>query len=272
VGVVSPVARYLHPHEGDGRLRSRSSAQPGKVTTEPKPEEYDRWYQIPRGRWIGWSMAWCEASSSRVLTSPCWMLDAGQVASPVASAVIMRPEKTRRVDLSWGKQGFDFLGCQLRKRMSGPIWMRERRRVYFLYRWTTTKSMKRVRQKVRELTDRRWGGVKDVRLLIARLNPVLRGRGEILSRWKRCKEVQPTGYLRLAKAYAVPHSEGRPQPETRRGETMGPELLLLPRAALPTRDSEVSGGCIMWPPERPRGSRVREIRTHGSVGGLIARW
>jgi RNA-directed DNA polymerase len=90
----------------------------------------------------------------------------------------LHPEKTRRVDLSWGRQGFDFLGCHLRKRMSGPIWEQEGKRVYFLHRWPSTKSMKRVRQKVRELTDRRWGGMKDVRLLIARMNPVLRGWGE----------------------------------------------------------------------------------------------
>ena len=90
----------------------------------------------------------------------------------------LHPEKTRKVDLSWGRQGFDFLGCHLRKRMSGLIWERERRRVYFLHRWPSLKSMKRVRQKVRELTDRRWSGVKDVRLVIARLNPVLRGWGE----------------------------------------------------------------------------------------------
>ena len=31
----------------------------------------------------------------------------------------LHPEKTRRVELSGGKQGFDFLGCHLRKRMSG---------------------------------------------------------------------------------------------------------------------------------------------------------
>ena len=90
----------------------------------------------------------------------------------------LHPEKTRRVDLSGGRQGFDFLGCHLRKRMSGRIWVKERRRVYFLHRWPSAKSMQRVRQKVRELTDRRWSGVKDVRKLIANLNPVLRGWGE----------------------------------------------------------------------------------------------
>ena len=34
----------------------------------------------------------------------------------------LHPEKTRRVELSRGQEGFDFLGCHLRKRMSGPIW------------------------------------------------------------------------------------------------------------------------------------------------------
>lgn len=42
----------------------------------------------------------------------------------------LHPEKTRVVDLSRGREGFDFLGCHLRKRMSGPLWERTRRRVY----------------------------------------------------------------------------------------------------------------------------------------------
>ena len=89
----------------------------------------------------------------------------------------LHPEKTGRVDLSWGRQGFDFLGCHLRKRMSGPIWERERRRVYFLQRWPSARSMKRVRQRVRQMTGRNRNGVKDVRVIIRDINPVLRGWG-----------------------------------------------------------------------------------------------
>jgi RNA-directed DNA polymerase len=89
----------------------------------------------------------------------------------------VHPDKTRRVDLSWGKEGFDFLGCHLRKRMSGPIWERSRRRVYFLQRWPSQRSMKRVRQRVKERTGRNRSGVKDVRVLIRELNPILRGWG-----------------------------------------------------------------------------------------------
>jgi group II intron reverse transcriptase/maturase len=89
----------------------------------------------------------------------------------------LHPGKTRRVDLSWGRQGFDFLGCHLRKRMSGLIWERQGRRVYFLQRWPSRRSMKRVREKVRALTGSHRNGVKDVRVLVRYLNPVLRGWG-----------------------------------------------------------------------------------------------
>lgn len=89
----------------------------------------------------------------------------------------VHPEKTRTVDLSLGKQGFDFLGCHLRKRMSGPIWEKERKRVYFLQRAPSMRSMKRIRQRVKQLTGRHRAGVKDVRTIIRDLNPVLRGWG-----------------------------------------------------------------------------------------------
>jgi group II intron reverse transcriptase/maturase len=89
----------------------------------------------------------------------------------------LHPGKTRRVDLSWGRQGFDFLGCHLRKRMSGLIWERQGRRVYFLQRWPSRRSMSRVRTRVKGLTGRNRFGVKDVRVLIEALNPILRGWG-----------------------------------------------------------------------------------------------
>jgi group II intron reverse transcriptase/maturase len=89
----------------------------------------------------------------------------------------LHAEKTRRVDLTWGREGFDFLGHHLHKRMSGTIWERDGRRVYFLQRWPSKRSMKRVRSRVRDLTGSHRNGVKDVRVLIDDLNPVLRGWG-----------------------------------------------------------------------------------------------
>jgi group II intron reverse transcriptase/maturase len=89
----------------------------------------------------------------------------------------LHPEKTRRVDLSRGLQSFDFLGCTLRKRMSGRIWEKERRRVYFLQREPSQRSMKRVRQRVKEIAPNNRQH-EDLRVLIGELNPVLRGWGE----------------------------------------------------------------------------------------------
>jgi len=89
----------------------------------------------------------------------------------------LHPDKTRRVELSWGKQGFDFLGCHLRKRFSGPVWERSGHRLYFLQRHPSGKSMKRVRQRVKELTPRSRCH-QDPRDVIASLNPVLRGWGQ----------------------------------------------------------------------------------------------
>jgi group II intron reverse transcriptase/maturase len=89
----------------------------------------------------------------------------------------LQTEKTRTVDLSWGHEGFDFLGCHLRKRLSGPTWERTRRRVYFLHRWPSQRAMKRVRARLRELTPR-WRCHQDLREVIALLNPVLRGWGQ----------------------------------------------------------------------------------------------
>jgi len=88
----------------------------------------------------------------------------------------LHPEKTRRVDLSRGTAGFDFLGCHLRKRMSGPIWEKHHRRVYFLQRWPSSRAMCRVRQRVKALTPR-YACHQDLRETIAQLNPVLRGWG-----------------------------------------------------------------------------------------------
>ena len=86
----------------------------------------------------------------------------------------LHPEKTRTVDLSRGREGFDFLGCHLHKRMSGPIWERRRQRVFFLQRWPSRRAMARVRARVRALTPR--GRChEDLRRVIADVNPVLRG-------------------------------------------------------------------------------------------------
>jgi RNA-directed DNA polymerase len=89
----------------------------------------------------------------------------------------LHPEKTRIVDLRDGREGFDFLGCHFHARVSGRLLERGIRR-YFLHRWPSARAMKRIRARVKALTDRRRrAGMKDVRDVIADLNPVLRGWG-----------------------------------------------------------------------------------------------
>jgi RNA-directed DNA polymerase len=88
----------------------------------------------------------------------------------------LHPEKTRRVELFDGKEGFEFLGCELRKRLSGPVLEKTGRRLYFLQRRPSQRSMQRIRRRVKELTPRSRCHA-DLRAVIADLNPVLRGWG-----------------------------------------------------------------------------------------------
>ncbi len=46
----------------------------------------------------------------------------------------LHPDKTRVVDLREGREGFDFLGCHLRARMSGRLWERKQIARYYLHR------------------------------------------------------------------------------------------------------------------------------------------
>jgi RNA-directed DNA polymerase len=86
----------------------------------------------------------------------------------------LHPEKTRIVDLREGREGFDFLGCHFHARVSGRLLERGIRR-YYLHRWPSARSMKKIRQRVKELTGSNRNGVRDVRVLISDLNPILRG-------------------------------------------------------------------------------------------------
>ena len=88
----------------------------------------------------------------------------------------LHPDKTRRVELYDGKEGFDFLGCHLHKRMSGALLERRGKRLYFLQRWPSRRSMQHIRQRVRELTPRSRCHA-DIRDVIADLNPVVQGWG-----------------------------------------------------------------------------------------------
>jgi hypothetical protein len=83
----------------------------------------------------------------------------------------LSPEKTRIVELSRGKEGFDFLGFHLRKVESWK-W----RGKFYLQRWPSARAMSSIRAKIRALTDRRYAGLA-LSVIVERLNPVIRGWG-----------------------------------------------------------------------------------------------
>jgi RNA-directed DNA polymerase len=86
--------------------------------------------------------------------------------------LVLHPEKTRMVDLRRGKGSFVFLGCTIRKKRS----ILRNPRAYYMHRWPSPKATKRLRDRVREITGKRASG-DDVKQIIAKLNPVLRGWG-----------------------------------------------------------------------------------------------
>ncbi len=179
----------------------------------------------------------------------------------------LHPDKTRMVELREGKQGFDFLGCHLHKRMSGRIWENERRRVYFLQRWPSMTSVKRMKQRVKELTPRAVCH-RDLRETIATINPVLRGWGGYFATGNAAiKFNQVDSYVRKRLRTLMRKRKGR---NLRAGE-----MRRWTSDAFFDLGLHKLRGTIRYPvtvqvprSERPPVSRVREIRTHGLNGGL----
>jgi group II intron reverse transcriptase/maturase len=179
----------------------------------------------------------------------------------------LHPDKTRKVELTDGKQGFDFLGCHLHKRMSGRIWENERKRVYFLQRWPSTTSVKRVKQRVKELTPSAVQH-RDLRETIAKINPVLRGWGNYFATGNAGTKLnQVDSYVWMRLRALVRKRKGR---NLRAGE-----MARWTRRAFHNLGLHKLLGTIRYPgqarmprPERPPVSRVRGIRMHGLNGGL----
>jgi RNA-directed DNA polymerase len=111
----------------------------------------------------------------------CRSFEQAQQARELARQVLAdlglepHPEKTRVVDLTAGREGLDFLGCHFHARVSGRLLERGIRR-YYLQRWPSQTAMKRVRQRIKALTGRGRCGM-DIREVISRINPILRGWG-----------------------------------------------------------------------------------------------
>ena len=123
-----------------------------------------------------------KASCPRPYVVLCRSQRQAEQAHRIAEAILgelgleLHPDKTAVVDLREGREGFDFLGCHFRARMSGPMWEKYGKVRYFLHRWPSARSMKRARQRVKDLTSRKRVGA-DLEEVIAELNLFLRGWG-----------------------------------------------------------------------------------------------
>jgi group II intron reverse transcriptase/maturase len=180
----------------------------------------------------------------------------------------LHPDKTRRVELYDGKEGFDFLGCHIRKRLSGAIWEREHKRVYFLHRQPSQRAMKRIRQRVREVTSRGRCHA-DLRAVIRDLNPILRGWGTYFCTGNAARSFNQIDTYVYRRLRGLRIKRAGRQLKARVTSTW-------------TRDYFVSlglhrlRGTVKYPEatqyrwhESPPASRVRESRTHGFHGGRM---
>jgi RNA-directed DNA polymerase len=172
----------------------------------------------------------------------------------------LHPEKTRLVDLRRGKEGFTFLGCTVRKRRS----IQRNPRRHYMHRWPAPRAMKRIREKVHNLTDASRSGISDVKVVITTLNPVLRGWANYFRTGTASREfhrVDEYVYERILRWLW-----------RRGGQRVRLRPSRWPRERLYGMGLHQLRRTVRYPsqaaPRRPSESRVRETRTHGLKGDL----
>jgi RNA-directed DNA polymerase len=188
----------------------------------------------------------------------------------------LHPQKTRRVALKGGLEGFELLGCHLRKRMSGRQWQQRGLVRYCLQRWPSRKAMNRVRERVRELTPS--GRChQDVRSVIAEINPVLRGWGQYCQTGNAADHFIDVGdcVVKRLRSLRIKRAGRHLQPgQTRRWDRDYFESLGLRRLRgtirYPGKETQLlaTGNRVMLRADGPLVSRVREIRMHGLNGDV----
>ena len=170
------------------------------------------------------------------------------------------------VDLSHGREGFYFLGCHLRKTLqrsslgagaatrllSPAVAVTASYGVGADSYPTAHPSAPLSHRPSRRHCRREQGG--------SRL-------GGVLPDGQCGTPVSPAGCVRRGSVTAPASSACRCAAGSRPGRPLAASLLRGPWPGPHARDDSVSGGRLMRRLERPLGSRVREIRTHGLNGG-----
>ena len=172
----------------------------------------------------------------------------------------LHPDKTRLVNLSYGKEGFEFLGWYVRKGRS----IQRNPRLHFVQRRPSDRALKRIRRRVHELTSARRAGKRDVKEIIADLNPVLRGWGNYFRTGNsddKFNQIDDYVHWRITRWMW-----------RRGGQRRRFRSSKWPHERLHGMGLHRLRGTVEYPsnatPRRPSVSRVRENRTHGLRGGL----
>jgi RNA-directed DNA polymerase len=171
----------------------------------------------------------------------------------------LHPEKTRAVDLRRGREAFDFLGCTVRKRRS----IQRLPHCHFMQRWPSARAMKRLRERVHELTAVPGNAARDVMDLITVLNPVLRGWGNYFATGNaddKFNRIDDYVHERIGRWLW-----------RRGGQRRRFRARCWPHARLYALGLYRLRGTVRYPSQatvrRPSVSRVPEIGTHGLKGG-----
>lgn len=145
-GVISPLLANIYLHELD-RMWQKTSQRIGKLA-----------------RYADDAVVVCKSESEAQEAHR-------KIEAEMTSLGLkLHPEKTRIVHLR--RKGIDFLGCHLRMACS------RKNRLWYLYRWPSQRSMKRIRARIKEITRIQHAGRQKLEQVIEELNPVLRGWGE----------------------------------------------------------------------------------------------
>jgi RNA-directed DNA polymerase len=174
----------------------------------------------------------------------------------------LHPEKTRAVDLRRGRESLDFLGCTVRKRRS----ILRAPHLHFMQRWPSARAMKRLRERVHELTAVPGNAARDLTQVITALNPVLRGWGNYFATGNaddKFNHLDTYVYQRLGRWLY-----------RRGGQRRRFRARCWPQARLYALGLYRLQGTVRYPSQatvrRPSASRVPEIGTHGlKVGPTV---
>ena len=173
----------------------------------------------------------------------------------------LHPDKTRLVNVGRKMESFEFLGCRFRKKRS----ILRNPRLTYMQRWPAPRAMKRIRTRVRELTDRRSAG-RDVQEVIVRLNLVLRGWGNYFRTGNAdAKFNQVDDYVHQRLCIWL---------RRRGGQRTSFRFDKWPHDRFFAMGLHQLRTTVCYPAQaaspRPSVSRVRENRTHGLTGGPVS--